>query len=138
MATLPTGAGIDLSGGVEYVSQPSRTWLIDPESGRITGECDGYKAVKQAVNIILNVERYRWQIFQPYSGMEWEGLLGQDPGFVAAELQRRLEEALTVDDRVTGVDDFSYTVQGQTLTASFTVATIYGGIEASTEVNTAA
>ena len=101
MATLPTGASIDLSGGVEYVSQPSRTWFS-------------------------------------YSGMEWEGLLGQDPGYVAAELQRRLEEALTVDDRVTGVKNFSYTVQGQALTASFTVSTIYGEMQASTEVNTAA
>ena len=113
MATLPTGASINLSGGVEYVSQPSRTWFIDQE-------------------------RYRWQIFRSYSGMEWEGLLGQDPGYVAAELQRRLEEALTVDDRVTGVKDFSYTVQGQALTASFTVSTIYGEMQASTEVNTAA
>ena len=84
------------------------------------------------------VERYRWQIFRSYSGMEWEGLLGQDPGYVAAELQRRLEEALTVDDRVTGVKNFSYTVQGQALTASFTVSTIYGEMQASTEVNTAA
>lgn len=138
MATLPTGASINLSGGVEYVSQPSRTWFIDQTSGRIVGECDGYEAVKQAVNVILNVERYHWQIFQPYSGMEWEGLLGQDPGYVAAELQRRLEEALTVDDRVTGVKDFSYTVQGQALTASFTVSTIYGEMQASTEVNTVA
>ena len=90
------------------------------------------------MTIILNVERYRWQIFRSYSGMEWEGLLGQDPGYVAAELQRRLEEALTVDDRVTGVKNFSYTVQGQALTASFTVSTIYGEMQASTEVNTAA
>lgn len=138
MATLPTGSSINLSGGVEYVSQPSRTWFIDQTSGRIVGECDGYEAVKQAVTIILNVERYRWQIFRSYSGMEWEGLLGQAPGYVAAELQRRLEEALTVDDRVTGVKDFSYTVQGQALTASFTVSTIYGEMQASTEVNTAA
>lgn len=137
MATLPTGPSIDLSGGVEYVSQPSRTWFIDQTSGRITGECDGYEAVKQAVTIILNVERYRWQIFQSSSGMEWEGLLGQDAGFVAAELQRRLSEALKMDDRVTGVKNFTYSIQGQRLSASFTIATIYGGIEASTEANIA-
>ena len=138
MATLPTGASINLSGGVEYVSQPSRTWFIEQTSGRIVGECDGYEAEIAVKRFCTDVERYRWQIFQPYSGMEWEGLLGQDPGYVAAELQRRLEEALTVDDRVTGVKDFSYTVQGQALTASFTVSTIYGEMQASTEVNTAA
>lgn len=135
MATLPTGSTIDLSGGVEYVSQPSQTWYIDPVSHRISGTCDGYEAVKQAVRIILNVERYRWQIFQPTSGMEWEGLLGQDAGYVAAELQRRLTDALLVDDRITGLEDFEYTIDGPTLTASFTVTTIYGSIETNTEVS---
>lgn len=137
MAVLPTGGNINLSGGVEYVSQPSKTWRIDPVSHRLSGTCEGYGAVRQAVNIILNVERYRWQIFQSSSGMEWEGLLGQDAGFVAAELQRRLSEALKMDDRVTGVKNFTYSIQGQRLSASFTIATIYGGIDAGTEVNIA-
>lgn len=134
MAVLPSSS-IDLSGSVEYVSQPDKTWTIDPDTHRIVGTCDGYEAVKQAVSIILNVERYRWQIFRPTSGMEWEGLLGQDAGFVAAELQRRLEEALRMDDRVTGIENFSYSIHGQSLTAAFTVATVYGGVDSSTEVN---
>ena len=69
--------------------------------------------------------------------MEWEGLLGQDAGFVAAELQRRATEALMMDDRVTGIENFDYNVRGQTLSASFTVTTIYGGVEAGMEVNIA-
>mgnify|MGYP000146370173 CR=1 FL=1 len=63
MAVLPENS-IDLSGGVEFVAQPSLTWKIDRAAGRIAGTCDGYDAVKQAVEIILNVERYRWQIYQ--------------------------------------------------------------------------
>lgn len=135
MAILPAGGSIDLSGGVEYISQPSKTWGIDPETHRIVGVYDGYEAVRQAVHIILNVERYRWQIFRPTSGMEWEWLIGQDAGYAAAELQRRLEEALRMDDRITGVEDFTYSIQGQNLSASFTVATIYGSVDARTEVN---
>ena len=69
--------------------------------------------------------------------MEWEGLLGQDAGFVAAELQRRVTEALTMDDRVTGIKNFTYSTANQTLSASFTVTTIYGGDEAGMEVNIA-
>lgn len=137
MAVLPTGGTLDLSGSVEYVSQPSKTWRIDPATHRLSGTCDGLEAVRQAVNIILNVERYRWQIFQPSSGMEWEGLLGQDAGFVAAELQRRVTEALMMDDRVTGIENFAYSVEGQSLSASFTVTTIYGSVEVGTEVNIA-
>ena len=77
MAVLPENS-IDLSGGVEFVAQPSLTWKIDRAAGRIAGTCDGYDAVKQAVEIILNVERYRWQIYQPASGMQWDGLVGQE------------------------------------------------------------
>ncbi|UQT47367.1 DUF2634 domain-containing protein [Flavonifractor plautii] len=66
------------------------------------GECDGWYSVRQAVEVILNVERFRWQIYSPYSGMQWDGLIGQDPGYVASELQRRITEALKMDDRVRG------------------------------------
>lgn len=134
MPTLPT-AGIDLSGGVAFVSQPSRTWYINKETGRIQGECDGWQSVRQAVEIILNVERFRWQIYSPYSGMQWDGLIGQDPGYVASELQRRIREALKMDDRVRGISSFHYSVEGSTLRASLTVETVYGGMETSVEVN---
>ena len=86
------------------------------------------------VEIILNVERFRWQIYRPYSGMQWNGLIGQDPGYVAAELQRRIQDALRMDDRVQGISDFSYTVSGDVLTASLTVNTVYGEVESGVEV----
>lgn len=134
MAVLPTSS-IDLSGGVNFQSQPSLSWYIDKTTNRITGTVDGQAAVRQAVEIILNVERFQWQIYQPYSGMEWNGLLGQDPGYVGAELQRRLIDALTVDDRVTGISNYDYTIDGNVLTATFTVNTVYGDIDESQEVN---
>lgn len=133
MEVLPASS-LPLSGGVEFVSQPSLTWHLDRETGRIEGTCDGYDAVKQAVEIILSVERYRWQIYQPTSGMQWDGLLGQDTGYVAAELQRRLLDALLQDDRVTGLKDYTYSVNGQELAVSFTVTTVYGEVRTSTEV----
>lgn len=133
MEVLPESS-IPLSGGVEFVSQPSRTWRLNRTTGRIEGTCDGYEAVKQAVEIILNVERYRWQIYQPTSGMQWDGLLGQDTGYVAAELHRRLQDALLADDRVTGLNNYSYQINGQTMTVSFTVSTVYGDVRTGTEV----
>ena len=102
--------------------------------GRIAGTCDGYDAVKQAVEIILNVERYRWQIYQPASGMQWDELVGQDAGYVAAELQRRLQDALLTDDRITGLKNYEYSIDGQNLTVSFTVETVYGDVKTGTEV----
>lgn len=134
MPILPTSS-IDISAGVTFQQQPSRTWYINKETRRIQGEADGLTAVRQAVEIILNVERFRWQIYRPYSGMQWEGLIGQDPGYVASELQRRITAALTMDDRVRGISDFTYTVKREVLTATLTVSTVYGDVQTSVEVN---
>lgn len=136
MATLPQST-VNLANGVEFVQQPSLTWYINKETNRIQGEVTGIDAVAQAVDIILNVERFRWQIYKPYSGMQWDGLLGQDPGYVASELQRRITAALTMDDRIRGISDFSYTASGNVLSASFTVNTVYGDTQTTVEVNVA-
>ena len=135
MATLPESGGINLAPGVTFEQQPSRTWYINKEKNRIEGECDGWQSVRQAVEIILNVERFRWQIYKPHSGMQWDGLIGQDTGYVATELQRRVTEALLMDDRVRGISDYTYTIDGNVLKASFTVNTVYGDEQTSVEVN---
>lgn len=134
MAVLPQST-INISNGVTIVQQPSLTWYIDKNTNRIQGEIDGAEAVAQAVDIILNVERFRWQIYSPNSGMEWEDLIGQNPGYVASELQRRISDALSVDDRIRGISDFSYSISGNTLSASFTVNTVYGSTQSTVEVN---
>ena len=133
MAILPVSS-VNISGGVNFESQPSLSWNINKDTNRIEGTVDGLQAVRQAAEIILNVERYRWQIYRPYSGMEWAGLIGQDPGYVGAELQRRLVDALTVDDRITGISNYEYTTDGQKLRATFQVDTVYGSYEAEQEV----
>ena len=131
MAVLPTGNLPD----VTFQQQPDLTWGIDKTTNRIRGTVTGWEAVRQAVEIILNVERFRWQIYRPYSGVQWNGLIGQDPGYVAAELQRRIQDALRMDDRVRGISNFSYTVEGDKLSASLTVNTVFGEMDTSVEVN---
>ena len=133
MPTLPEGNGINIQ-DVVFESQPDLTWWRDPDTNRIVGAADGHKAVAQAVEVLLLVERFRWQIYKPFFGMQWEGLLGQNPGYVAAELQRRIREAVTIDDRVTGISNFSYTISGDTMTAEVTVNTVYGPLNQTVEV----
>lgn len=133
MPTLPEGNGIDIQ-NVVFESQPDLTWWRDPDTNRIAGTADGHKAVAQAVEAMLLVERFRWQIYKPFFGMQWEGLLGQNPGYVAAELQRRIREAVAIDDRVTGISGFSYTLSGGTMTAQVTVNTVYGPLNQTVEV----
>lgn len=134
MGILPSG-GIDLSGSVQVRTQPSRTWYIDQETGRIGGTADGLQAMRQAVEIILRTERFRWQIYQPSSGVQLQELVGMDSGYAAVELCRRCAEALKMDDRVLGVEDYEYTLTGRVLSARFTVKTIYGDIRTGQEVD---
>lgn len=135
MATLPQGSALQTT--ITPQRQPSRTWYINKTTNRIEGEVENWQAAHQAVQIILNTERFRWQIYKPYSGVEWDGLIGQDPGYVGANLLRRVREALLVDDRVRDVTDFAFTVQGDRLSATMTVQTVYGNTQTTVEVNLA-
>lgn len=128
-------SNIDVSGGVEFVSQPSLSWYINKETGRIQNTVSGLAAVRQAVEIILNVERFRWQIFLPSSGVQLNDLLGLNFGYVALELQRRIKEALAQDDRIWGIVDYQYTPKGDSLLASFTVNSVFGDFATETEVS---
>lgn len=133
MATIPTG-GPDINNLVVVEQQPSLTWHINRGTGRIEGEVDGYQAVRQAVETLCNLQRFRWQIFLPSSGVDWRGLVGQNPGYVAAELRRRIAEGLAMDSRVRGLTEFSYALNGDVLTANVTVQTIYGPVSTAVEV----
>lgn len=133
MATLPQ-SDIDLSKGVVFRDQPSLTWIADPVTHRLRGRGDNYEAVRQAVEVIVNVERFHWQIYSPNFGTDFSGLLGNEPGFVASELQRRLNDAFLPDSRILGISDFSYTFDSGILTARVTVNTVFGPVKTSLEV----
>nr|DAT36585.1 MAG TPA: Protein of unknown function (DUF2634) [Caudoviricetes sp.] len=133
MAILPQ-TNIDLSQGVIFQEWPTRTYYVDQTTKRIVGMTDGQQAMRQAVEIILNIERFYWQIYSPYFGMQWDGLIGQSPGYVASEIQRRLKDAFSTDDRILGISDFTYTSDDESLSASFTVNTVYGSVDQTLEI----
>lgn len=133
MAILPSDP-FALSGSIASESEPGLTWFIDKASGRISGTVDDYAAVRQAVEIILRTDRFDWQIYSPSSGVDYRNLIGRDIGYVAIELQRRIVEALAMDDRVLGIDKYDFTISGDSLSVSFIVLTIFGDFSESLEV----
>lgn len=134
MAILPE-ATLNLQNGVVYQDYPTKTFYIDPESHHISGYTDGLQAMTQAVEIIVNIERFFWQIYSPNFGMQWRGLIGNNPDFVGAEMKKRLDNAFSVDTRIYGTSNYNYSVNGDVLTATFTVNTVYGDVSQSVEVN---
>lgn len=127
-------SGIDLSHGIIFQDQPSLTWMADPVTNRLRGQGDGWAAVRQAVEIIVSVERFKWQIYTPNFGTDYAGLLGTEPGYAASELRRRLEDAFLPDNRLLGIKDYQWTFDSESLTAVFTVQTVYGDVASSMEV----
>lgn len=103
-------------------------------TGRVQGMLDGKAALLQTVWQILNTERYEWLIFSWNYGVEFRHLFGKDPAWCVPEIERCTEEALLQDDRITGVDGFSFEISRRKVQGTFTVHTIYGDLESGVEV----
>ncbi len=131
---IPTGGSIS-NEAIEYIEQPSLTWKLDAEKERIVGRLDGLDSVKQAASKILQTPRFRHLIYTPDYGAELDKLIGMNPAFVKSEATRMLQEALTQDDRITGVENVQTTVAGDSLLIEFTVISTYGSFEMSQEVS---
>ncbi|GIQ63646.1 hypothetical protein PACILC2_22140 [Paenibacillus cisolokensis] len=125
---IPTGASINTQ-NTQPIEQPSQTWRLDFNRGRVTGTIDGLDAVRQAVSKIVQTERFRYLIYDADYGIELDGLIGWDPVFVQSELRRRITEALTQDDRVYSVTDYQIDIAGDTATVRFTVVSSFGSFQ---------
>lgn len=134
MNTLPQGNKA-LENGVVFEDQPTNTFYIDPVSRRVRGMDDGKNAVRQAIEIALSVERFQWGIYSANFGADFTGIIGRDTGYAAAVLEKRIRDALSVDNRVLGISNFSYTASGGILTADITIRTVFGDIAQTVEVN---
>lgn len=127
MAALPEGVGLDVE--LSVMEQPTNTFLIDWNSKQIAGMDDGLEAMRQAVDIILQNERFRWQIYDSNFGTELEDLPGEEYAYITSELPRRVEEAFSVDSRIISVDNWNFQDKGDgVLAVSFEVVTVFGMI----------
>lgn len=132
MATLPEVAGFDTD--IVIAAQPSKTWIIDRNTLQVAYMDEGLEAVRQAVEIALNVERFRWQIYNTNFGAELNDLVGDDEAYIEAELPRMVEDALSPDSRVVSVDNYTFSRSGDALTVSFSVHTVFGDLEEEVEL----
>lgn len=125
---IPSTVGF-LDQNFEIETQPSLTYKMNENSVR--GLVDEKDAMRQAIFRILQTERYQYVIYPWYYGIETMDLYGEPVTWVCPELERRISEALVVDDRITGVTNFEFDLESKGVVhACFTVKTIYGDIKA--------
>ena len=127
---IPSTVGF-LDQDFEIETQPSLTYKMDLDGDSVRGLVDEQDAMKQMIFRTLQTERYQYIIYPWYYGIETLDLYGEPVTWVCPELERRISEALAIDERITGVTDFEFdlTVKG-VVHAYFTVKTIYGDIKA--------
>lgn len=117
-----------------FTTQTSNTYKLNLDKNNISGFCDELEAVKQAVYLILNIERYEYLIYDWDYGFEIKDLIGQETIIIQPEIQRRICDALKQDSRIVNVRDFIFE-NGSIgkLIVHFTVETIFGSYKSQNE-----
>jgi hypothetical protein len=116
---------------------PSTTYKLDLQTKRIGRKIDGIEAAIQAVTKIFMTERYAHVIYSGDYGIELESLIGKDFEYVESDIRRRIEEALSPDNRIQGITELTTERSGKNnLIVNCTVQTVDGAFTISTEVET--
>lgn len=116
----------------EAEEEPSLTYRIDFDKGRILGKVDGIEAVEQAIKKALMTPRFKCLIYDGQYGSEIEevviaGDATQD--FIASTMEGFVRDALKPDSRILEVSNFNITFDGDEAYISFSVSTIYGELQ---------
>lgn len=132
---IPSTTGF-LGQDFEFEEQPTYTYKMNLDTGTIRGYTDGLDAMRQAIFKILQTERYQYVMYSWNYGVETLDLYGEPVSYVYPELERRITEALTWDERIKSVNNFEFDVIGKgAIHVSFVAHTVFGEVQAETKVN---
>jgi hypothetical protein len=120
---------------IPEIEYHDKTYKILLNKDRVSGYITEIEAVKQAIYLILHTERYRFPIYSWDYGIELADLIGKPIPYVKAVVKKRIQEALSVDNRIKNCCDFEFeTIKKNELFVTFTVNTIYGSVSSELEV----
>lgn len=126
----------ELQEDLEFEEMPGLGFRMNLRNETIIGLVDEVESIKQAIFMTLNTERYDYLIYSWDYGVEFKDLFGEPVTFACPEIERRISEALMMDERIVDVNsfDFDYSKKG-IIHVTFTVDTLYGDIQEETVVN---
>lgn len=134
---LPSRIG-GVTTNMVLTSQPSLTYRLNDDTRRIVGKVDGIEAIKIAISKMMTTERYSRVIYSGQYGIELEKMIGKDYDYIKATLEKTVLDALMIDDRIIGIENFNVNQSSlDKMEASFIVKTIFGEIDFVTEVTVA-
>jgi hypothetical protein len=121
---------------VEEDKEPS-DYEIDFETGKLTGRIiTGLPAIKQWVMIVLGTDKYYYTQYSWDHGCELRDLIGKGfkQDYIESEVKRIITDALSMSKDIKGISNLEVSYEGDTLTAAFTLDTIYGSEEVMVDV----
>ena len=130
MGLLPDTSNSDLGQALPTYTDTSNTYKMQVDADRVKGNVrTNLEAVQQAIYKALNTERRAFAIYSWNYGIELKDLFGKPVPYCMAEIPRRIEEALLVDDRIESVEDFELSHNGAgEILCKFKAVTIYGDL----------
>lgn len=102
---------------------------IDFATGQLNGKIvEGVEAVLVWAWMALNTPRFRHYVYSWDYGQEFDTLVGKGypDAYIKAEIQRMVEECLTVNPYIEGIDNFGYRKEGDKVIISFRILTDFG------------
>lgn len=127
---LPSIYDDDLVQDFTITKYPTHTYRLHFAKEPSVGRFEGTEAMKQAIYLILNCERYDHEMFSWDYGAELNDLIGQqNDSILRLDIEKRVTEALLADDRINDVTDFNFVRDRDKLTVTFTAITTEGDIE---------
>lgn len=121
------------TGKAEFISYPSNEWVVDFDSGFNSEPDSNLKSVSQDIRFALETERYKWPIMGSNFGVTLNDLIGSDYNYIRGEITRRINDALSIDDRIVNIGNFEFENTGDSsMIVKCTVTTIFGNVEVST------
>ena len=116
----------------EAEEQPSLTYRLDLDNGRIVGKVDGLEAVNQAIRKAIITPRFNCLIYDNQYGSEIEdAIIAKDATaeYIEAVTEGFVKDALRPDTRILSVYDFQFEFENDKAYIFFRADTIFGKTE---------
>lgn len=116
----------------EAEEQPSLTYRLDLDNGRIVGKVDGLVAVNQAIRKAIITPRFKCLIYDNQYGSEIEdAIIAKDATaeYIEAVTEGFVKDALRPDTRILSVYDFQFEFENDKAYIFFRADTIFGKTE---------
>ena len=135
MSLFPFATDTEITlASTEVTASSIREYEIDFKTGKLTGRIvEGVNALCVWAYLAIKAKRYKWVIYSWFYGSEHYNLIGYSYSeeYLHSEIKRYLEDCLSENEHITGIEDLVVSKIKDKLTIKFTLVTDVGnkGVE---------